>query len=114
MPSMKVNAQTYMESFNEYYKWIPNTYINKTKNGETKYQQLTMITRKSDNQYVYCIEPGQLLNGNTTYTGTDENQLAVVNMTQAQWKRVKLLAYYGYGYGNHTDIKWYSVTQFMS
>jgi uncharacterized surface anchored protein len=113
MPSMKVNAQTYMESFNEYYKWIPNTYINKTKNGETKYQQLTMITRKSDNQYVYCIEPGQLLNGNTTYTGTDENQLAVVNMTQAQWKRVKLLAYYGYGYGNHTDIKWYSVTQFM-
>jgi hypothetical protein len=113
MPSTEVKAQTYRESFNEYYKWIPNTYINKTKNGETKYQQLTMIVRKSDNQYVYCIEPGQLINSNTVYNGTDENQASAVNLTQDQWRRVRLLAYYGYGYGNHTDIKWYSITQYM-
>ena len=34
-------------------------------------------------------------------------------MTQEQWRRITLLAYYGYGYGNHTDIHWYTVTQYL-
>lgn len=116
-PSVNVNAQTYQESFNDKYMWIPSTWVNKTKGGTTSYQQLTMITRKSDNQFVYCIEPGTPLDSNQIYTGQDYDQAYVANMTQSQWRRIQLLAYYGYGYSdaevNHSDLKWYSVTQFM-
>lgn len=117
-PALEVHASTYSAQFNDKYMWIPNTYVSKKEaNGTVHWQQLTMITRKSDNQFVYCIEPGTGLDVNSTYTGYDSNQFNVANMTQAQWRRIQLLAYYGYGYSdsevNHTDLKWYSVTQFM-
>ncbi len=117
-PALEVCASTYTEQFNDKYMWIPNTYVSKKEsNGTINWQQLTMITRKSDNQFVYCIEPGTPLNQNETYTGYDSNQAYISNMTQAQWRRIQLLAYYGYGYSdsqvNHSDLKWYSVTQFM-
>lgn len=116
-PTIQVKAQTYQETFNDKYKWIPDTFINKEKGSTKKYQQLAVITRKSDNQFVYCIEPGTPLDSNEIYTGQDYDQAYVANMTQSQWRRIQLLAYYGYGYSdsevNHTDLKWYSVTQFM-
>ena len=117
-PISKVQAATYQEQFNDKYMWIPNTYVSKKEsNGRVHYQQLTMITRKSDNQFVYCIEPGTPLDPNETYTGQDYDQSYVSNMTQAQWRRIQLLAYYGYGYSDssvdHSDLKWYSVTQVM-
>ena len=117
-PSLKVNAQTYKAEFNDKYKWIPNVYISKKEsNGTVHYQQLTMIARKGDNQFVYCIEPGTPLDPNETYTGQDYDQSYVSKMTPEQWRRIQLLAYYGYKYSdsevNHDDIKWYSVTQFM-
>lgn len=116
-PTFNVKAQTYTAQFNDKYQWIPNTFINKTKGSNTKYQQLSIIARKSDNQFVYCIEPGTPLDSNETYVGQDYDQSYVANMTQAQWRRIQLLAYYGYGYSdsevNHNDIKWYSVTQYL-
>lgn len=117
-PSLTAHAETYKAEFNDKYKWIPNVYVSKKEsNGRVHYQQLTMIARKSDNQFVYCIEPGTPLDPNETYTGQDYDQSYVTNMTPEQWRRIQLLAYYGYGYSdsevNHDDIKWYSVTQFM-
>ncbi len=117
-PSLTAHAETYKAEFNDKYKWIPNVYVSKKEsNGRVHYQQLTMIARKGDNQFVYCIEPGTPLDPNETYTGQDYDQSYVANMTPEQWKRIQLLAYYGYGYSdsevNHDDIKWYSVTQFM-
>ena len=117
-PSLTAHAETYKAEFNDKYKWIPNVYVSKKdSDGTIHYQQLTMIARKGDNQFVYCIEPGTPLDPNETYTGQDYDQSYVANMTQEQWRRIQLLAYYGYGYSdsevNHDDIKWYSVTQFM-
>ena len=117
-PSLTAHAETYKAEFNDKYKWIPNVYVSKKEsNGRVHYQQLTMIARKGDNQFVYCIEPGTPLDPNETYTGQDYDQSYVANMTPEQWRRIQLLAYYGYGYSdsevNHDDIKWYSVTQFM-
>lgn len=116
-PTVNVKAETYTAQFNDKTNWIPNTYINKKKGSETRYQQLFVITRKSDNQFVYCIEPGTPIDSTGTYEGQDYNQAYVSNMTQEQWRRIQLLAYYGYGYSdsevNHNDLKWYSVTQFM-
>ena len=117
-PSLTAHAETYKAEFNDKYKWIPNVYVSKKdSDGTIHYQQLTMIARKGDNQFVYCIEPGTPLDPNETYTGQDYDQSYVTKMTPEQWRRIQLLAYYGYGYSdsevNHDDIKWYSVTQFM-
>ncbi len=117
-PIAKVKADTYSDQFNEVYMWIPNTYLAKEKPGtEPDYFQLSMITRKSNNQFVYCIEIHADLSPVNTYTGYDYNQSKFANLTPEQWQRIQLLAYYGYGYKDdtidHSDIKWYSVTQYM-
>ena len=93
-PFADVNASTYTAQFEDMKQWIPNEYVSKTKGGTTKYQQMTFITRKSDNQFVYCIEPGMALNSSTNYTGYDYDQAFIANMTQEQWRRIQLLAYY--------------------
>ncbi len=110
--TMGVLAQEYHDSFNDKAQWI-EAYIRKEKGGIKKFQQMTLMVRKSDNQFVYCIEAGVAINSTTVMTGTDINQKEATGMTEEQWKRVSALAYYGYGYGTHTDIKWYTVTQFL-
>lgn len=37
----------------------------------------------------------------------------VLNLSEEEWGRVEALIYYGYGYQDHTDMKWYIVTQYM-
>ena len=116
-PFSNAEASTYKAQFEEMKEWIPNDYVNKTKNGITSYQQMYFITRKSDNQFVYCIEPGMELNQSKTYNGYDYDQAFIANITDSQWERIQLLAYYGYGYSdnevNHNSVKWYTITQFM-
>ncbi len=115
--SMKVNAETYSEKFNSRYMWIPHTFVKKVKDGVGMYQQLTMIVRKSDNQIVYCLESHVGLDNDLLYTGYDYDQATFAKMTLEQWQRIQLLSYYGYGYSDsevdHSDVKWYSVTQMM-
>ena len=108
-----VNASTYNETFNDKSQWISGDYILKVKGSTRKYQQMTVITRNSDGSFVYCIEPGTPVSDGTVYPGQDFDQSYVGQMTQEQWRRITLLAYYGYGYGNHTDIHWYTVTQYL-
>lgn len=109
--SVNVYASEYQDRFSEV-KYI-NDYIIKSKNGVKKYQQMTLMERVSDGHFVYCIEPGIAINSNNILTGSDINQSLVANITEEVWKRISLLAYYGYGYISHTDIKWYTITQFM-
>ena len=113
IPTITVNAANYNETFNDKSQWIKGDYILKVKGTTRKYQQMTVITRNSDGQFVYCIEPGTPVAQGAIYPGQDFDQSYVANMTTEQWRRISLLAYYGYGYGNHTDIKWYTVTQFL-
>lgn len=108
-----VNASTYNETFNDKSQWISGDYILKVKGSTRKYQQMTVITRNSDGSFVYCIEPGTPVSDGTVYPGQDFDQSYVGQITQEQWRRITLLAYYGYGYGNHTDIHWYTVTQYL-
>lgn len=108
-----VNASTYNETFNDKSQWISGDYILKVKESTRKYQQMTVITRNSDGSFVYCIEPGTPVSDGAVYPGQDFDQSYVGQMTQEQWRRITLLAYYGYGYGNHTDIHWYTVTQYL-
>lgn len=37
----------------------------------------------------------------------------ILNLPVEQWNWVELLAYYGYGYQSHTELKWYEITQYL-
>ena len=112
-PTLNVQAANYNDTFNDKYQWIKGDYVVKQKGSKRAYQQMVVMVRNSDLQFVYCIEPGTPVSAGTVYPGQDYDQSYVANMTEEQWRRIELLAYYGYGYGNHTDLKWYSVTQFL-
>ena len=49
----------------------------------------------------------------TNYLGYDYNYEKLLNLSKEDWERIKLLSYYGYGYKNHTEEKWYPITQLL-
>ena len=114
IPIAKVNAQSYNDTIDDKAHWIPGDYVIKQSGATKKYQQMVIMERRSDRQFVYCLQPGTMLDENLVYTGyDDEDAYLLSSMSKEQWTRIKLLAYYGYGYGSHTDQHWYSITQFM-
>ncbi len=99
-----VNAETFKEG-----TYISGDYIKKEKNGVVKYKQSRFILRSSDNSFVYCIEPFEKLDVNSSY-----DDLEYINhLSDEVLQKMSLLAHYGYGYENHSDQKWYSITQVM-
>lgn len=90
----------------QYYKKVSAT-------GTKKYNRAQFILRTEDNAFLYCLEPFISVVEGTPYNFTQADYEAVLNMTTDQWKRVVLLAYYGYGYGGHTDPEWYNATQIL-
>lgn len=98
---------------------ISNIYIKKIRNdGYSKYEPARFIRRSEDNKFVYCLQPFVGIDNNLPYYNIERSDYAtVLNMTEVQWTRISLLAYYGYGYNDnsydHSDQKWYSITQFL-
>lgn len=110
IPTIKTKALT-SDSF--YFEWIePRLYVSKTKDGILRSERIQVYHRRSDGAIVYCIEPGVDFSDSTTITGYDKDQSSMTGMSYETWQRLNLLAYYGYGYGNHTDSKWYAITQY--
>ena len=69
--------------------------------------------RNIDNENIaYCLEPFETLIDGSSYTGytTFTNKF---NLSLEQWERIKLLVYYGYGYKQHLEPKWISITQLL-
>ena len=68
---------------------------------------------KDTNRLSYCIEPFTFLleeaTDYTEYTSYDSS----FGYTKEQMDRINDLAYFGYGYGNHTEEKWISITQML-
>ena len=100
-------------------EYLPDAYIKKFKAGSTtgKYEQMRLFRRKSDNLPAYCIELWENLDINIDieeYTASSSLRYSThSNMSEEKWKQVEAIAYYGYGYQNHTDINWYTATQFL-
>jgi len=113
----KVNADTYNDYMLKKSDKVPDVYVTKLGPEVNTYDYMYIIKRASDNQFVYCIQPGVSINEETLYEGFAYNQAAVAQLTEEQWQRITLLSYYGYGYVdeyvNHTDKKWYAVTQYL-
>lgn len=77
---------------------------------KTTYFQKARFFRKSGtNEFAYCIEPFSFFQDNSSY----ESTLTPYNLTQSQIDRISKIAHFGYGYKNHTDVKWYAITQMM-
>lgn len=50
---------------------------------------------------------------NYTYTSYTSDYADILNISEEVWKEISLIAYYGYGYENHTEDYWYYITQMM-
>lgn len=96
----------------EFYEgeYLSNIFFQKlNSNGVSLYSQ-ARITRKSNtHEAVYCIEPTESFNDIHVY----EESNTIPNYTQAQLQEMALISHFGYGYENHTDPKWYPITQIL-
>lgn len=70
-----------------------------------------ILKKRSDNSYIYCLEPFVYLKNDTPYIKIEDP--TKINLTENDVNRINLLIYYGYGYKNHTNIKWYGITQYL-
>ena len=112
--NMKVYAEKYSGQAIWPSEYISNIYIKKVRNdGYIKWQQARFIRRSEDNKFVYCIQPYVDIDNNNVYNVARSDWWTAANLTEAQWKRISLIAYYGYDYSGHTDKKWYAITQVM-
>ena len=102
--TVKANINSFYEG-----EYIDNIYMNKVKNNTIYYQKARYFRQKNTNNPIYCIEPFAIFNENSIYQETSH----ITNLSKAQEERISLLSYYGYNYKNHTDEKWYAITQLL-
>lgn len=106
-PLVDVSASSYKFYEGDY---IQGIWMTKEK-GKAKYWQKARFFMLNDgsNKFAYCIEPFSMFNESGSYT----RSLTADNLNAEQIKRISLIAYFGYTYNNHTDPKWYAISQFM-
>ena len=102
-----VKAETFTEG-----SWINGEYINKVKDGKTYYLTAQFINDNSGDT-VYCLEPFVEFQSGSDYVKYEDGFERYLNLSSEQVRRIKLIGYYGYGYNNRTDNKWYVITQYL-
>ena len=103
---VKAETATFYEA-----EYIDGIYMSKY-NFTTKttyYQKARFFRKNGTNEFAYCIEPFSFFNESQTY----ESTLTPNNLSQSQIDKISKIAHFGYGYKNHTDAKWYAITQMM-
>lgn len=92
-------------------EYIPNIYLSKYNYATNTifYQQARFFRNQKTEEEVYCIEPFNIFNEHSFYDVVNTPR----DISPNQLKRIKQLAYFGYKYNNHTDQKWYAITQLM-
>lgn len=117
----RVNASVYNGKL--YEVWHPDSGFTVFAEESNRYMDYNswMIKSTVDDKIYYCIDPATPLEG--SYSGshnvyTDKAEIiSKTDLTEEKYKKVQLLAYFGYGYKDsfidHTDKKWYGITQVM-
>jgi len=90
-------------------EYLDNIYMNRVKNGMVYYQRGRVFREVGTERIAYCIEPFATFNGGSNYTSV----VRPGYLSDAQRQRISLLAQFGYGYQNRTDMIWYAVTQLL-
>lgn len=106
-----ITGFTQVKAENSFYEgeYINNIWMVRKKSDHLIYQTARFLRRSSDNQFAYCIEPFAIIQNNQTYKETINPD----SISKETWEKVSLIAYFGYGYNNHNDNKWYAITQMM-
>lgn len=111
--TMSLICSTNVHASSSFYEgeYIDGIYMNKQKaNSSTIYYQKARFFRQSGtNRFAYCIDPFVFFQDGSNY----EEVITPSNLTETQKEQISLIAYFGYGYKNHTDSKWYAITQLM-
>ena len=92
-------------------KVLPNFYVERIK-GNDKHNGLLYKLLREDGEFVYCVDPFETRVRDVLYTEYNYNN-SKFNITDENLDMINKIAYFGYGYQNHTDIKWYGITQFL-
>ena len=91
-------------------EYIENVFYIKN-NGEIKqYRRAQVIRDTVTGEIAYCIEPFGLLVDNSYYD-EDVTYNSIYGIDRVKWDKIKLYAYYGYGYKDHTSLNWVNITQ---
>lgn len=107
MSNLKVNASS---NFYEG-EYIDGIYMNKQKKGSSTiyYQKARFFRQSGTNRFAYCVDPFIFFQEGSNY----DEVITPKNLTESQKQNISLIAYFGYGYKNHTEEKWYAITQMM-
>ena len=90
-------------------EYINDIFLQKRKsNGVTLYSQAQFLRNKKTNEIAYCIEPIDFFRADYIHTET-----IPTNFTNQQIEDITLISHFGYGYKNHTESKWYAITQIL-
>ena len=92
-------------------EYIEGIWMNKYNpaNRTIYYQKARFFRHSGTNEFAYCIEPFSFFNDSSTY----ESTINPYNLSEHQKDRITKIAHFGYNYPNHTDVKWYAITQLM-
>ena len=91
---------------------VPNMHIGSISSQNVSYNGVPFVLKREDGAFVYCLEHQSKINTTDYYTEYDYNDERF-NLNDEQINKINTLAYYGYGYKNHTGVEWYGVTQFL-
>lgn len=89
--------------------YVDTIYMNKVKNGITYYMRARFLQKSDDHTIAYCLDPFELFSANDSYTTSNTYS----KISQANLEKIKLAAYYGYGFSTNTSKKWYAITQMV-
>lgn len=105
-----INVKAESASFYEA-EYIDDIYMNKYDYNSNMiyFQKARFFRQNGTNEFAYCIEPFLFFNEESSYESTKTPN----NLTESQIDRLSKIAHFGYGYKNHTEPKWYAITQFM-
>ena len=92
--------------------YVSGIYIS-LEHGEDYWAGEARIIKREDGKIMYSLNPFLKLNTNGDYKEYNDDFSNVLGITLEQWEKIELIMYYGYGYSNHNDAKWYIITQML-
>ncbi len=102
---------TYAETFLEG-EYLKGEYINKRNDDKTYYMTMQFI-KDSEGNIVYCLEPFVSFSEGKSYAKYESDLTSYKELDKVQKRKIELIIYYGYGYGNRNTDKWYAITQYL-
>ena len=91
---------------------VPNMYMVRNSGYDAESSAVYVVKRVDTKEFAYCIEPLTNLKADSNYLEYNYNN-PTFNLSDEVLKKINLIAYYGYKYPNHEDLKWYGVTQYL-